>query len=152
MTGAERRMMFFRGFGDGAKTSAIKHDDLDYMAGWTVGSRMAREATAEYAQKQGLPPAGVLHLQTEDVPQRIDRTPGAPVRYSVETIQFTGHNSVECCRFMGWAEDVLGLFVDPTVPPIAGGVTLRRGDFIVRGADGQYRVCEQGTFVAPDDK
>lgn len=47
-------MMFHRGFGDGARTSAHKHpDDEDYMRGWKKGNRRASIARIQYANRIG---------------------------------------------------------------------------------------------------
>lgn len=53
-TPQERMMMFHRGFGDGARTSAHKHpDDEDYMHGWDKGNRRARIARLQFANRIG---------------------------------------------------------------------------------------------------
>lgn len=66
MSPDERRTLYFRGFGDGAKVSAIKHpDDRDYLAGWRAGNAACTDATLAYADLHGLPRPRVLHLQDD---------------------------------------------------------------------------------------
>ena len=56
--------MFFKGFGDGAKMSAIKFpDDPDYQEAWIAG-RDARDAyMVAILEREGLPAPTILRLQ-----------------------------------------------------------------------------------------
>lgn len=60
----ERRMMFFKGFGDGAKMSAIKFpEDGDYVEAWIAG-RDARDVyMVAILEREGLPEPTILRLQ-----------------------------------------------------------------------------------------
>jgi len=50
-------MMFSRGFGDGAKFSAIKYtDDSDYMLGWARGREASESAFQEFLHENQLEP------------------------------------------------------------------------------------------------
>jgi len=52
----ERRMLFAKGFGDGAKGSAQKHPTYpDYMEGWSRGLQARREGVAAYCTENDLP-------------------------------------------------------------------------------------------------
>lgn len=63
-TGHERRMLFTKGFGDGAKMSAHKLPDRpDYMIGWEAGHEARREAVRAYVQEHDLPPPNILRTQ-----------------------------------------------------------------------------------------
>lgn len=56
MNPVERRMLFTKGFGDGAKASAQKHPDLqDYMSGWHAGRKARGSAIVAYCIEHDLP-------------------------------------------------------------------------------------------------
>ncbi len=62
--GRERRMMFMRGFGDGAKFSAKKWpDDPDYEDGWSKGYAARNAAERAFTAENDLPPPSILRLQ-----------------------------------------------------------------------------------------
>ncbi len=62
-TGGDRRNLFVRGFGDGAKGSAMKHKDQpDYMEGYRQGAKALVTGTAAYINQEGLPPPTFLRL------------------------------------------------------------------------------------------
>ena len=66
MTPTDRRILFHRGFGDGAKCSAIKFPSQpDYMAGWEAGKKACEEACERYRAENGLPPPLILRAQKE---------------------------------------------------------------------------------------
>ena len=55
-TPRERQMLFVRGFGDGAKSSAKKHaDDVDYCEGYDQGRQALTEAALAYCKEYNLP-------------------------------------------------------------------------------------------------
>ena len=60
----ERRLLFRRGFGDGARCSVIKHEDEpDYMTGWEAGRIMYNAAEREFREQNGLPEPQILRAQ-----------------------------------------------------------------------------------------
>lgn len=62
---ADRRLLFRRGFGDGAKCSAIKHEnEPDYMEGWETGRVAYNRAAHDFREKYGLPEPLILRAQT----------------------------------------------------------------------------------------
>jgi len=64
LSGAERRRLYFKGFGDGAKCSVIKHPrQTDYEAGYVAGRKAANEATKAYSKEHGLPKPNFLRAQ-----------------------------------------------------------------------------------------
>ena len=57
----ERRHLFRRGFGDGAKFSALKYqEEPDYMEGWEAGRTAYARAAQEFREKYGLPEPSIL--------------------------------------------------------------------------------------------
>lgn len=62
LSDAERRMLFGKGFGDGAKLSVAKHKEhSDYIMGWHAGRYARTLAAREYCEEKGLPMASPLH-------------------------------------------------------------------------------------------
>lgn len=58
--------MFFRGFGDGAKMSAIKFpNDPDYCEAWLAGKGARDAYMEEIIKREGLPEPTFLRLQEE---------------------------------------------------------------------------------------
>jgi len=54
-------MLFEKGFGDGAKSSAQKHpQEPDYMTGWEAGRLARAEALFAYIKKHDLPMPNIL--------------------------------------------------------------------------------------------
>ncbi len=60
----ERRMMFFKGFGDGAKMSALKFPDLDYQEAWIAGKNARDAYLDEVTARENLPEPMILRTQT----------------------------------------------------------------------------------------
>jgi len=59
-------LLFRRGFGDGARGSAIKHEnEPDYMTGYEAGGIMYRAAAKEFREKNELPEPTLLRGQEE---------------------------------------------------------------------------------------
>lgn len=64
----ERRHFFRRGFGDGAKFSALKYEDNpDYMEGWEAGRTAYSQSAQEFREKYGLPEPSILRGTREEV-------------------------------------------------------------------------------------
>lgn len=62
----ERRMMFHKGFGDGAKMSAIKFpNDPDYQEGWVAGHDACASYMNHIIEREGLPAPSILRTQEE---------------------------------------------------------------------------------------
>lgn len=63
---ADRRMMFFRGFGAGAKMSHIEFgDDPDYTEAWIAGKNARDQYMEHIIKSEGLPAPNILRLQEE---------------------------------------------------------------------------------------
>lgn len=63
-TGLERRMMYSRGFGDGAKCSYIRFpDDPDYKEGWHDGRDALNLSTERFRLRESLPTPNILRVQ-----------------------------------------------------------------------------------------
>lgn len=62
----QRRNMFLRGFGDGARCAQIRYEDEDdYMAGWEEGRRARKTAMRDFADREQLgPPNPLRAMQT----------------------------------------------------------------------------------------
>lgn len=62
----ERRMMFFKGFGDGTKMSAIKFPgDPDYQEAWIAGKNSRDAYLNRIIVREGLPAPFILRTQEE---------------------------------------------------------------------------------------
>lgn len=81
MNPEERRMLFTKGFGDGAKASAVKLAFPDYIEGYRQGLEARRDAIQTYCTEQGLPSGNPL--REEDTRRDTFETyfpPGNPLR------------------------------------------------------------------------
>lgn len=63
---------------------------------------------------------------------------------TVEAIQFHGDNLDEVRDFVGdkFREDDAGYFIKT----LEGNMTVRKGDFIIKGIKGEFYPCEQNIF------
>ena len=64
VNGVERRMMYQRGFGDGAKITATRFvGDPDYDEGYLAGRLAVTAAVEAFRTREGLPAANILRVQ-----------------------------------------------------------------------------------------
>lgn len=64
-TDLDRALLFRRGFGDGARASAMKHDsEPDYVEGYIEGRTEAQAAVDRFRIRHGLQPGTILRVRS----------------------------------------------------------------------------------------
>ena len=67
---------------------------------------------------------------------------------TVEAIQFTGHNDIECMKFCPIATDPIDRVASLLIPTLEGIMKCNIGDWIIKGVKGELYPCKPDVFEA----